>query len=607
VSGYFSVQAYKSKVEDELTANPKLFWSHLKAKRGGSSAYPASMSHETMATTDNTKICDMFASYFSSVYITDSNDVDLEYNSSLPQSLINNSQCFSSVIIDKEALLAKLKSMDCSKGAGPDDIPPIFIVSCASQLVEPLWQIFNKSLSSGVFPTAWKIAKVVPIPKSGDDSIVSNYRPISILSCCAKVLESLVYPYIQRHIKPYLTDHQHGFVSSRSTCTNLVSFTELLTSAMDSGKQTDVIYTDFSKAFDKVSHSILIYKLSAYGVSGNMLQWLQSYLTERVFYVVVNGFESSYRNITSGVPQGSHLGPILFNLFINDVIECFHHSTVFMYADDLKFARVIDTTDDITLLQSDIIRLSSWCEHNLMHINIKKCIHMKFTRKQNVTQSYYHIDGCNLIEVENTRDLGVLFDNKLTFVPHMENIVKRASRILGFVIRSTKSFRRSATKILLYNSLVKSILEYCSVVWRPHYATHSLRLERIQKRFTRHLAFQARVMAKRSISYQRKLQYFKMDSLEDRRTLLDATFLYKLVNHKVDCPQLLTLLNFRAPSRIPRNAITPLCAPLRRSVSGTNSPICRLCKIANGCKADMHYDPLNKFISSLRKYFLKHN
>lgn len=228
---------------------------------------------------------------------------------------------------------------------------------------------------------------------------------------------------------------------------------------------------------------------------------------------------------------------------------------------------------------------------------------MKFTRKQNVTQSDYHIDGCNLIEVENTRDLGVLFDNKLTFIPHIENIVKRASKTLGFVMRSTKSFRRSATKILLYNSLTRSILEYCSVVWRPHYATHSLRLERIQKRFTRHLAFQARVMAKRSISYQRKLQYFKMDSLEDRRTLLDATFLYKLVNHKIDCPQLLTLLNFRAPSRFPRNAITPLYAPPRRSVSGTNSPICRLCKIANGCcdKVDMHYDPLNKFIKSVRK------
>lgn len=576
--------------------SPKLFWSHIKAKRGGSSVYPASLSDGLTTVSNNIEICDMFASYFSTVYTVDTVDTDFdeEYNSLSPslKFLSNNSQCLTAPVIDKDTIFKKLKNIDCSKGHGPDGIPPIFISSCASELVEPLWLIYNKSLATGIFPEDWKTAKVVPIHKSDSDTLVSHYRPISIQSCFPKILESIVCPHIQRHVQLYLTDHQHGFVSSRSTCTNLVTFTELLSNSIDAGQQTDVIYTDFSKAFDRVSHTMLVRKLSMYGLVGSMLEWLRSYLTGRHFYVVVNGYQSTLHSITSGVPQGSHLAPILFNVFVNDIPECFHHAKVFMYADDLKFAQTVSSPEDIALLQGDIDRLSVWCQSNRMQLNTKKCVHIKFTRKHNTIQSQYYIDGHKLEEVEVIRDLGVLLDRKLTFIPHIDNIIKKASKMLGFIIRSGRSFRRSKTKILLYYSLVRSVMEYCSVVWRPHYAAHSLRLERIQKRFVRHLAFRDPVVSKKSVSYKRRLQHFKIQSLETRRTILDALFLHKLVQHKIDCPQLLELLRFRAPFRFPRNHITPLCPPLRRSVSGRNSPICRLTSIANSCSdvTDIHYD-----------------
>ncbi|CAH2105171.1 unnamed protein product [Euphydryas editha] len=325
-------------------------------------------------------------------------------------------------ILDSETLLRKLKNLDESKGAGPDGIPPIFIKRCATYLVEPLLRIFNMSLQTGTFPTEWKKARVVPIHKANDDDIISNYRPISILSTPAKVLESLICPFVQRHFKQSLCIQQHGFVPSRSTCTNLVDLTENLAEALDCHKQVDVVYTDFSKAFDRLPHGILLNKLSAYGICGNFLRWVRSYLEGRTFSVVVNGFHSNSRKIVSGVPQGSHLGPILFTLFINDLPTVVKFSKTFMYADDLKIARVINTIHDSIMLQKDLDELFEWCLHNEMYLNPKKCFFVRYGRKRNFITFQYHIARSNIQELEQIRDLGVLFDKKLTFVPHIEQM-----------------------------------------------------------------------------------------------------------------------------------------------------------------------------------------
>lgn len=169
--------------------------------------------------------------------------------------------------------------------------------------------------------------------------------------------------------------------------------------------------------------------------------------------------------------------------------------------------------------------------------------------------------------------------------------------MLGFLLRNTKGFRKSSTKIMLYNSLVRSVMEYCSVVWRPHYATHMLRLERVQKRFVWHLAF-SEGRSKRLPSYKARLCHFRMQPLTLRRDIIDVLFVYKLLRNKIDCPNLLGLIRFHAPSRYPRNKITPLCPPLRKSVLGANSPIPRLSKILNSRSdlVDVHQDNINKFI-----------
>lgn len=589
----FAVKCYNlyvKDIENKITENPKYFWSYIKAKRGGTSTYPATMTDGTVETSDGLDICNLFASQFSSAYLKDGSSISYILSDTM-KSISLNSDDFSSLIIDQESIEKKLKSLDVSKGAGPDGIPPLFFVSSASKLISPLHRIFNVSLQSGSFPKMWKQARVVPVYKSDDKALVNNYRPISILSVLAKVFESLVCPLIQNYFKRFLTDHQHGFVRARSTCTNLVTFAEALVESVDANQQTDVVYTDFSKAFDRVSHGVLIEKLKAYGFSGSFLCWLKSYLKERTFHVVVNGYSSKTYNIASGVPQGSHLGPILFNIFVNDVTECFQQSTPFMFADDLKIARVVSSYTDMSLLQEDLNRLSKWCKDNCIKLNSNKCLHIKFTRKLKPLNTSYYIDEIRLREEGIVKDLGITLDSKLTYLPHIDDIVKRASRMLGFVIRNGKVFKNSRTKILLYNSLVRSILEYCSTVWRPHYSTHILRLERVQKRFLWHLAY-SDGYAKKLPSYADRAKHFKISVLNQRRDILDIAFLFKILRNQIDCPQLVSKFRFRVPARLPRLPITPLVAPLRRTVLGSNSCIARLCKICNSCSSstDIHFD-----------------
>ena len=574
----FCYNNYIQKLESSIKSNPKFFWSHIKNKRDNKDSYPSTLSYGSTCSSDGNRICELFASFFSSVYCTDKPSQNSIESRTLCHKL--NSDSLTILAFEKEEVLKKLRSLDVTKGAGPDGIPPYFIRKCAHSLASPLAEIYNTSLISGTFPDLWKAARVVPVHKSGDKTQVTNYRPISILSTVAKVFEALLCPYVQHYFDKYLMEMQHGFVKSRGTTTNLTSFIEMLSRSIDNNKQTDAIYTDFRKAFDTVSHSILISKLSAYGVSGPLLRWFKSYLTNRSFAVVVKGFKSNDLNIASGVPQGSHLGPILFNIFLNDISNCFLNSTPYIFADDIKFSREINSYEDVSLLQDDLNRVLEWCKTNHIYLNSAKCSHIKFTRKHNPIQSSYAIEHYTLTEVEEQRDLGIVIDSKLSFTSHIDSVVKRSSQLLGFITRNTRSFKDSRTKILLYYALVRSILEYCSVVWRPHFSTHLLRIERVQKRFLWHLSYSANI-AHRLGSYEERLDYFQILSLSNRGKMLDISFLHKILHGSIDSAELVGLLNFRIPTKYPRKQILPFVPPLRKTVLGANSPMSRITKLAN--------------------------
>ncbi|CAH2088283.1 unnamed protein product [Euphydryas editha] len=240
----------------------------------------------------------------------------------------------------------------------------------------------------------------------------------------------------------------------------------------------------------------------------------------------------------------------------------------------------VPTREDSLSLQSDLSELSQWCLDNDMVLNINKCKHVRFGRKVRTYETCYFLGGSPLTKCDTISDLGITFDTKLTFVPHIDSISNKASKMLGFVMRNTKKFKHPRTKITLYCAYVRSVLEYGSVIWAPHYTVHQLRLERLQKRFLRYLSYSCYEFGKLA-SYKHKLKLYKMHSLIDRRHVHDMIFLFKVLRGQIDCPTLLRLFHFRVPSHLPRRPLGLLSAPAARTNLKQNYTVSRLCKNFN--------------------------
>jgi Reverse transcriptase (RNA-dependent DNA polymerase). len=270
-------------------------------------------------------------------------------------------------------------------------------------------------------------------------------------------------------------------MEGRSTVTNLVCITQFISEAIDRGSQVDVVYTDFSKAFDRLDHGLLMDKLSAFGLSSDFLELMKSYFTGRTQFVQISGVKSTEFAQTSGVPQGSILGPLLFTLFINDITSQLNVRYL-LYADDIKIFSQIDNVFDAINLQRNLDFINSWCIANRLPLNSTKCNVMTFSRRCDQIQYEYSLNGFALQRPDLVKDLGVYFDPKLSFVKHIEIVVMNAYKSLGFIVRNMCNFMKIDTFCLLFNTFVRSKLEYASVVWTPIYATHIISIEKIQRR-----------------------------------------------------------------------------------------------------------------------------
>jgi Reverse transcriptase (RNA-dependent DNA polymerase) len=522
--------AYNKAAEERIKSDPKEFWKFVNAKKENGAGVADYLRLGDEVAFNRKDAVELFAKQFESVYETEETFVGEQVRRE------SSEISWQEMTISMSVVFEKLKELDIKKAPGPDQLPPLLFCRCASALTFPLFEIFNQSLKSGIFPTEWKTAHVTPIHKDGSAHDARNYRPISKLSIPAKVLDNIVADELFERFKNVIIPQQHGFFKKRSTITNLLDYTEQLQQRMDRGGQTDVIFTDFSKAFDKVSHAKLVDKLENNGIDGVMREWFLSYITGRKQKVQLGNFTSRSIDVTSSVVQGSHLGPLLFSLFINDINEIIHDANFCVYADDLKIYREINSQDDARILQGNLDRLNHYVLQNKLSLNVKKCVAVSFTRRTtNHVVHPYQIGGETLERRDSMRDLGVQYDSQLTFNDHVDKVCGTARRMMGFVMRTGKFFDNPYTFTTLYNALVRSNVEYASVIWNPFTACQKLQVERVQHRFLKYVS--AKCLGRRpneEVNYAAIEAQLKLDKLELRRTTADVKFVVKSFHGEVD-------------------------------------------------------------------------
>lgn len=532
------------------------------------------MIYKQTASSDDVIISNMFADFFATTYSSLPYDNTVNY----PYKLVEG-QSITVSYLDSCTVSDGLKKLKFSYNFGPDRIPSCILINCAEALAIPLTILFNISIKYGYIPNIWKESYIIPLFKSGNKAEIENYRCIAKLSTIPKIFEKLITDHLCYQVSCLISPYQHGFQKGCSTITNLIQLTSAINRGFFQKKQTDVIYTDFSKAFDKVNHLLLIKKLQLMGFTNLSINWLNSYLSGRTQTVRYRNKFSKSIKVFPCVPQGSHLGPLLFSLFINDLPTVVKFSNILMYTDDVKVFLSFNQIMDCKLLQKDLDSLYQWCNINQMALNLKKCKIMRFVRNTPLTVNYF-LGDYQVEIVENFQDLGILFDSKLNFVPHITTIINKARGTLGYIKRWAKEFNDPYITKTLFTSLVRPILEYGSVIWDPIYESHSNAIESVQKQF---LLFCLRGLQFNPLnlpSYSARLALIKLPTLKSRRTMLNVSFLLNVINGDICCGFLINEIIFNIPRRPSRNFI-PLMVTFFRSNYADADPIRRMCNTFN--------------------------
>ena len=415
-----------------------------------------------------------------------------------------------------------LKSLNPHKAAGLDQFKPIVLQTLHAELAPIPRVIFQKSLDSRKLPYIWKEANVSPI------SDPANYRPISLTCVLCKALEHIVASNLTKYLATsnILFELQHGFREKRSCETQLVMLVDEISKSTQMGKQTYLILLDFSKAFDKVAHEKLISKLHFYGIRGKTLSWVKDFLDSCSQAVVLNGVKSDKIAVSSGVPQGSVLGPILFLACINDLPDQVK-SRVRLFADDKAIYLAISSEGESIILQNDPHTLEIWEKRWDMSFNPSKCQVLHITRAKCPIQP----DTYFLESVLSAKYLGVTISDNLSWTPHIDSVSKKANQTLGFLKRNIKVHNKDL-KSTAYTTLVRPQLEYASTVWSPHTETDITKLEAVQRRSARW----ATRDYQRTSSVTQMLKDLNWCTLEQRRIDSRLTLMYKITYDLVAIP-----------------------------------------------------------------------
>ena len=424
-------------------------------------------------------------------------------------------------------IIAKIiHKLKVNSAAGPDGLPPIFYRQTVDAIKYPLLILFRSLIDLHAVPSEWKLSTITPIFKKGSPSDPANYRPISLTCTCCKILESIIACELLEYLSSHnlITKHQHGFLKKHSTTTNLLESVNDWSLALSNHHSVLIAYIDFQRAFDSVSHSKLLHKLSRYGICGNLLSWISSFLSNRLQQVKVGSSLSETCQVVSGVPQGSVIGPLLFNLFINDITDCLDSttSTSKLFADDIKIYTELLNHNSSVDFQSELDLIHQWSVRWQLPISHSKCYLLSLGR-QEASVTSFTINGVHLTISNLSTDLGVIVDPDLKFDRHVFSIVARAKQRAAIIHRCFLS-RNVNNLILAFKTYVRPLLEYAPQVWSLHLSYLIDAIESVQRSFTKRLPGFA------NLTYAERLTNLKLDSLEQRRMHFDVTLCYNIVH-----------------------------------------------------------------------------
>ena len=515
---------FERRIANDCFKSPKRFWGYVRSAMVSKPKICAVVDNNNNLTSNDLDSATIFNSFFTSVFTNEPDDA-------LPTISLRTTSVLNDLEVSVEAISTIIRSLPMHSAPGPDGISNVLLRQGSNSFFSALSSFFSTILAKRSLPQEWKRANVIPIFKSGPRTQCSNYRPVSLTCTLCKVFERL----IKNKILSYLMDNsllaksQHGFLPRRSCCSALLSYLEKVTFSVDDRQVVDVLYLDLSKAFDRVPHKRLLLKLKSYGIGGPVLHCVSSFLTDRQQRVQIGSSLSSFLPVTSGVPQGSVLGPLLFLLYVNDLDDCIAHSSVFKFADDIKLCMEVSSSNGsfshLNFLQDDLSRVQAWCSTWLLKLNTTKCacIHFGF----NNPCRNYMLDDVMIKNVNLISDLGVIITNNLKPSDQCLKACASAHRMLA-VIKLAFKFLDIGSLTHLYKTYVRPLLEYCSVVWCPFYAKDIDSLEKVQRRFTRILPDH------RDLPYRDRLGHYKLMSLYARRLLLDLTCVYKIIHGYID-------------------------------------------------------------------------
>ena len=505
------------------THNSETWWSTVKSilsSNHNQNVIPALKDGDNPVT-DDTHKTELFNDYFVSQTTLDDN------NKADPTPPIYNViSILTEILISETDVLDALQTLKLGKAVGPDKINNRLLTEVKREISKPLSDLFNKSIQTGIFPKSWKVANVVPIFKKGDRAIVSNYRPISLLSAFSKIFEKIVYKYVFNHIvdNNIITKSQSGFLPKDSTTCQLAYLYHNLCKSLDSGKEVRLVFCDVSKAFDRVWHRGIYIKLKSIGITGIMLSWFRDYLHDRRQYVSLNNVSSSTKLIKAGVPQGSILGPLLFLLYINDIVNDIQ-ADIRLFADDTSLSVTVDDIpESAATLNSDLSKICKWAQTWLVSFNPSKTESMIISRKIN-KPIHPSINMLNQ-EIQETythKHLGIYLSHDCSWREHIDSIKSKAWNRIN-ILRKMKLILDRKSLEIIYKSFIRPILDYGDILFSNCSLQEKQDLDKIQTEAARIVTGSTKLVSLDNLSKETG-----WESLGYRRNKHQLSLMYQIV------------------------------------------------------------------------------